>query len=173
MQVKNGIIFWTFLFFCKLTKLTKTDESMKRYFSAFLWISFDQIIVQAPSIPHFFETDVMLKILIKGQTEPIWALFLQDILVATTTKNPPLGTTSLVLNFDNFFFKTLFWIIHHTSLIDLTNWDIFQFWSLVSLLHYDDNLLPLHFILLQKPKTQRIPKVIPLGPPIRVINNIR
>ena len=35
------------------------------------------------------------------------------------------------------------------------------------------HLLPLHFILLQKPKTQRIPKVMPPGPPIRVINNIR
>ena len=44
---------WISGFFCKLTKLTKTDESMKCYFSAILWISFDQIIVQAPSIPHF------------------------------------------------------------------------------------------------------------------------
>ena len=47
-----------YLFFCKLhetsyMKLTQPDESMKGYFQAILWISLDQIIVQAPFIPHF------------------------------------------------------------------------------------------------------------------------
>ena len=132
------------------------DESVQLFRVAFFRSDF----LQKPyfSIPHFFETDVMLKILIKGQTEPIWALFLQDILVATTTKNPPLGTTSLVLNFDNFFFKTLFWIIHHTSLIDLTIWDIFQFWSLVSLLHYDDICFLFISYCSKSPKPKEFPK---------------
>ena len=42
-----------FWFFCKLTELTKTDEYMKLYFSAFSWIFLDRIIVQAPSMCHF------------------------------------------------------------------------------------------------------------------------
>ena len=45
--------FFHFCFFCKLTELTKTDEYMKPYFPAFLWIFLDRIIVQAPSICHF------------------------------------------------------------------------------------------------------------------------
>ena len=42
--------FWVF---CKLTELTKTNEYMKPYFSAFSWIFLDRIIVQAPSMCHF------------------------------------------------------------------------------------------------------------------------
>ena len=45
--------FFHIWFFASYMKLTKTDESMKRYFQAILWISLDQIIVQAPIIPHF------------------------------------------------------------------------------------------------------------------------
>ena len=45
--------FFHIWFFASYMKLTKTDESMKRYFQAILWISRDQIIVQAPIIPHF------------------------------------------------------------------------------------------------------------------------
>ena len=48
--------FFCFCFFASymnLTILTKTDESMKGYFPAISWISFDKIIVQTPSISHF------------------------------------------------------------------------------------------------------------------------
>ena len=45
--------FFHIWFFASYMKLTKTDESMKHYFQAILWISLDQIIVQAPIIPHF------------------------------------------------------------------------------------------------------------------------
>ena len=36
--------FFHFWFFCKLTELTKTDEYMKPYFSAFSWIVWGRII---------------------------------------------------------------------------------------------------------------------------------
>ena len=37
----------------EIDKIDKTGESMKTYLPAFLWITFNTTIVQAPSIPHF------------------------------------------------------------------------------------------------------------------------
>ena len=76
MYIKDK--FFQFCFFCKLTELTKTDEYMKRYFPAILWIPFDQIIVQAPSIPHFkglgmrnleYEIRICKKLILKSQCQ--------------------------------------------------------------------------------------------------------
>ena len=51
IKIRKAQVF-PFLVFCKLLKVDKNWWIMKSYFSSFLWIFLDTIMIQAPTIPH-------------------------------------------------------------------------------------------------------------------------